>query len=1512
MKCRKLATILTAILILSLLLPLSNVAAMGGFAASGAPGNALDSAGPNESPPLQSGDQSGDGTKLLQFTSEGHVLGFTGDGVIVASARHMLRIGFLDSRAIIPEADGDVSKEGNGGKARPLGSVTYRNIWDGVTVVYEASGESIVKSTYYVDAVKGGVQVDRIRLGYNRPVRIDEKGNLLVSYEDGIIVEGAPVAWQETEGGRKPVVAAYVLHGEREVGFSLDDYMPGIPVVIDPEMTWNTFLGGIGSDNSRAIAVDGSGNVYVGGTSNVTWGSPVRAYTFGDDAFAAKLDSSGSLIWNTFLGGSWNDSGYAIAVDGSGNVYVGGESSATWGSPVRAFTSGADAFAARLNSSGTLQWNTFLGGSGDDYGFAIAVDGSGNVYVGGFSDATWGSPVRAYTTPGADAFAAKLNSAGSRQWNTFLGGSGIDYGYAITVDGSGNVYVGGSSNVTWGTPVRAYTSGFDAFAAKLNSSGALQWHTFLGGSDYDYGRAIAVDGSGNVYVGGTSGATWGSPVRAYTGDDAFAAKLDSSNGDLQWNTFLGGSGFDQGYAIAVDGSGNVYIGGLSNVTWGLPVRAFTSDFDAFAARLNSSGTLQWNTFLGGSGDDYGFAIAVDGSGNVYIGGFSYGTWGSPVRAYTSSTDAFAVKLNFGADLAITKTDSPDPVLAGGMLTYTISVTNNGTSNATAVSVNDVIPAGTTYATSTATLGSYTAPVWTVGNMASGTWATLTLVVSVNPGTNFGLSNTATVTASTSDPNIVNNTATAQTNVLLLSLTKSVNPPTYSKVGDVLTYTLIATNNSSVTMTNVSINDPALGSLSCTPSQPATLAPGASLTCTGTHTIIQADLDSGSFKNIANASGSAGGGILLFATASVTAGISTTPQFLYKIPNQPAFSGPGRVAIAPDGSIWVADTGHNQLVKFDPNNPGLEIRIGSPGSGNGQFNSPYSLALDSSGNIYVADRGNHRIQKFSSTGTWLASWGSFGSDNGQFNYPTGLVLDGEGNIYVADTNNNRIQKLSSKGTWLASWGSTGSGRGQFDQPSGVALDSSGNIYVADRGNNRIQKLSSKGDWLASWGSYGNSSGQFDSPSDVALDSSGNIYVADTYNHRVQKLHSSGDWLASWGSPGSGKGQFSSPWAVALDRSGNIYVADSDNNRIQKLSFKGDWLDSWGTRGSGNGQFLYPSGVALDSSGNIYVADTQNNRIQKLDSTGAWLASWGSFGSGNGQFIYPWDVALDSSGNIYVADSNNHRIQKLSSTGAWLASWGSYGSGYVQFSYPTGVALDSSGNIYVADTYNNRIQKLNSSGDWLDSLGNLGANNGQFNSPFALALDSSGNIYVADSDNNRIQKLSSSGVWLASWGSSGSGNGQFIYPWDVALDSSGNIYVADSNNHRIQKLNSSGAWQFSLGTLGSGNGQFSYPRGVALDSSGNIYVADTNNNRIQVFGTIVMATRLEGDVNNDTRINSGDALLVAKHIVGTTNLTGDNFLAADVNDDTFINSADLLLIKKFIVGTLTQFPGGIYIP
>jgi len=425
--------------------------------------------------------------KILQFTSGGQIVGFAADGVYVASGSHALRVEFVNAHQAIPvSAVAPTETQGS----TPLSQVTYPNLWDGVTLTYDAPGRAVVRSTYRLDAY---AKAENIRLRYNAPVSVRNDGSLRVGFQTGAVQESAPQAWQERGGKRVPVQVAFAPRGKDEITFAVGKYDRSEPLFIDPTLTWNTFLGGSGNDGggTLGVTVDGTGNVYVAGFSDTTWGSPVRGFSGGvNDAFVAKLDSSGNLIWNTFLGGSGGDTPNPVAVDGSGNVYVAGGSSATWGSPVRAFIGGIGsqvAFAAKLDSNGNLIWNTFLG-SGNDPGQGLTVDGSGNVYVSGQSRETWGSPIRAFSGGVNDAFAAKLDSSGNLIWNTFLGGSANDGGFGLSVEAGGNVYVAGFSETTWGSPIRAFSGGVaDAFAAKLDSSGNLIWNTFLGGSGLDGG-----------------------------------------------------------------------------------------------------------------------------------------------------------------------------------------------------------------------------------------------------------------------------------------------------------------------------------------------------------------------------------------------------------------------------------------------------------------------------------------------------------------------------------------------------------------------------------------------------------------------------------------------------------------------------------------------------------------------------------------------------------------------------------------------------------------------------------------------------------------------------------------------------------------------------------------------------------------------------------------------------------------------------------------------------------------
>ncbi|MBI5034786.1 MAG: SBBP repeat-containing protein [Chloroflexi bacterium] len=580
---------------------------------------------------------------MQQFTSGGYILGFKSDGVYLASTTHALHVEFVNANPVQPQSTVPPTTSG---QAATLDQVTWRNLWNGITLTYRASADGIVESVYSIDA---GASVEQIRLRYNAPVEQNVDGTLTLKYATGQMRESAPIAWQVIDGERVPVAVAVQIRTtsarDSEIGFALGEYDPAYPVTIDPTLTWNAFFGAGGEDTANGITVDGNGNVYVIGNSDATWGSPDYAFKESlSDAYVAKFNSSGALQWNTFLGGSGMDSGDDILVDANGSIYLTGTSGTTWGIPIRIFSGGVDTFVAKLTKDGVLLWNAFLGGPSADYGHAIAMDIWGNLYVTGTSYTTWGTPIRASTAM-RDAFTAKLNAIGVLQWNTFLGGTDYDDGNNIAVDPNGNVYVAGDSQASWGSPLRLL-AGTDPFVAKLNSSGALQWNTFLGSSGNDYGFGIGEDPSGNVYVAGRGNATWGSPIQPFTGNwDVFVAKLNS-NGTIVWNTFLGGISIDGGGNLVVDSTGTVYVIGISASPWGSPVRAFSNSIDSFAAKLNTNGGLQWNTFLGGAdGFDDGIDIATDTSGNVYAAGLSTATWGSPLHTYSGGQDGSAAKLN---------------------------------------------------------------------------------------------------------------------------------------------------------------------------------------------------------------------------------------------------------------------------------------------------------------------------------------------------------------------------------------------------------------------------------------------------------------------------------------------------------------------------------------------------------------------------------------------------------------------------------------------------------------------------------------------------------------------------------------------------------------------------------------------------------------------------------------------------------------------------------------------------
>ena len=426
------------------------------------------------------------------------------------------------------------------------------------------------------------------------------------------------------------------------------------------------------------------------------------------NVFISKLDSGlTSLLASTYLGGSGSDSGNSLTLDTSGNVYVTGYTDSTDfpttnGAYDTSFNGGSyDVFISKLDSGLTsLLASTYLGGSNGtsgDFGYALALDTSGNVYVTGQTTSsnfptTSGAYDTSYNSSGdgyADVFISKLDSGlTSLLSSTYLGGSEAnDEGRSLFLDTSGNVYVTGWTYTTdFPTTSGAYNTSSngksDVFASKLDGElTILLASTYLGGSGYDGSYSLTLDTSGNVYVTGYTESsdfptTSGAYDTSYNGrgtdnGDVFVSKLDSGLTSLLASTYLGGSSGDSGNSLALDTSGNVYVLEYTEssdfpTTSGAYDTSFNGDYDVFVSKLDSRLTsLLASTYLGGSSGDSSNSLALDTSGNVYVPGYTESTdfpttSGAYDTSYNGNGDVFVSKLD--SNLSASTTFTPIPTL----------------------------------------------------------------------------------------------------------------------------------------------------------------------------------------------------------------------------------------------------------------------------------------------------------------------------------------------------------------------------------------------------------------------------------------------------------------------------------------------------------------------------------------------------------------------------------------------------------------------------------------------------------------------------------------------------------------------------------------------------------------------------------------------------------------------------------------------------------------------------------
>ena len=589
--------------------------------------------------------------------------------------------------------------------------VRYAQVYPGIDMVYYGNGRRLEYD--FIVAPGSDPELIDIEFGGIKAFEISGTGDVVLSTQQGNMLQSRPTAYQEIDGVKEEVPVDYVAKDTHRVGFQLGAYDQSRPLIIDPVLVYSTYLGGSGFDQGYAIAVDSLGNSYVTGqTAAIDFPTTSGAFQTeygGGDAFIAKLNPSGSaLVYSTYLSGA---SGNGIAVDSAGNAYVTGDagplSFPTTAGAFQTAPVGSDAFVTKLNPAGSgLVYSARFGGNLDDFSRGIALDVSGNAYITGWTVCR--STICTFPTVNAfqpnfaggnnDAFVTKIDSSGSSLvYSTYLGGGKVingteDWGEGIAVDSAGSAYVTGYTYspdfpVTAGA-LDTSRAGLDAFITKFTPDGAaLVYSTFLGGAGREQGQGIAVDANGNAYVTGIT-ESFDSPfTSAYEGFpvtsgafqtkgsyDAFVSKINAKGSALVYSTYLGGSAdVDRGWAIALDDAGNACITGDTASTNFPVVNSIQAAFggapsDAFVTKLNAAGSgLIYSTFLGGSLTDEGRGIACKGS-DVFVTGdtssFNFPTSNAlqvnNAGGLQHHDDAFVVRIGETVPVPI-PTPTPTPV-----------------------------------------------------------------------------------------------------------------------------------------------------------------------------------------------------------------------------------------------------------------------------------------------------------------------------------------------------------------------------------------------------------------------------------------------------------------------------------------------------------------------------------------------------------------------------------------------------------------------------------------------------------------------------------------------------------------------------------------------------------------------------------------------------------------------------------------------------------------------------------
>ena len=583
--------------------------------------------------------------------------------------------------------------------------VRYRNVYRGIDLIYYGNQHQLE----YDFEVGPGADPRQIRFAVQgaRHMKVAGDGNLLIDTAVGEVHFQPPVLYQISNGNRIPIRGGYVIDGAGTVSFQLAAYDSRQPLIIDPVLSYSTYLGGNGDEQVAGIVVDAAGSAYIVGSTDSpdfplnTFGST----TTGDpQVFVAKLDATGStLLFCDYLGGNSQDNGYGVSLDSANNVLITG-STASADFPLvdpfqGTYPGSYNAFLAKISSDGsTLMYSTYFGGNGADVPAAVAADANGNIVVAGYTSSTNLPLASAYQSTvsanqggvyGNYGFVTKFSPNGSSLvYSTYLGGSSntpLNCGGSVcwpqpftminglALDKDGNTYVAGTTN-TYNFPVTPGTyqstdstsmNGFIGFVSKIGGAGDLSYSTYFGGNQLTIIQAIAVDASGSSYVSGLALNDGTFPITTTSICDpavyssgcnfAFVTKFDPVGANLVYSTFLGPNNFAAPEGVALDRDNNAYIlagassGSYTSVNG---IESYGGSGDLLLVEIDATANAQlFATYLGGFGNDAPApsGIAVDAQGDIYLSGITNSsdlptTQSAFQTILGGNNDAFVVKI----------------------------------------------------------------------------------------------------------------------------------------------------------------------------------------------------------------------------------------------------------------------------------------------------------------------------------------------------------------------------------------------------------------------------------------------------------------------------------------------------------------------------------------------------------------------------------------------------------------------------------------------------------------------------------------------------------------------------------------------------------------------------------------------------------------------------------------------------------------------------------------------------